>query len=213
MTADERPHTVEENLAFLRRIAEEGRLAVGLSGDYLILWGVVMAAAYANHYLIESAMSDRMSLVGAGYGVAVALGWAGTAALTARDRKRSGARAIGVRIFAAVFASSGLAMTIFAVIAATQPAIRPELNLVVGALMFGSCFLSTGLLSRLNWLAAVGAAWLAAAIAFAALLDHPSLMIVAAGLWAALNIGSGAALRIQNRRRSRVVEPATTGLL
>lgn len=199
----ETPPSVEENLAFLRAVAENGRRTAALSGDYLILWGVLTALADLNHFAINGGVYGREGFIGAGYATMVVLGWAGTFMLARRSAGRSRAMPTGARVYAVIFGCAGIALTIFAMGAAVTSAPTTMIP-IVAALMIGICFLSTGLLSAASWLTVVGGIWMVAAIIGFFLTPYPVLQLFCAGLWLAFMAGPGVVL---SRRRRRLKNP------
>ena len=197
-----RPATLQENLAYLRAIAENGRLAARLSGEYLLLWGVLTAGAYLGQFAVTLAGGPYW-LIGAGYFAMLAVGWAGSTALAARDRQKGGARPAGVRMYSTLFTCAGATVTVFAIGASLTPAMPYEAIFIVAALMIGMCFLTTGALSEERWLVMVGAGWLASATAGFALIGSLALPLFFAVVWLLLLAAPGLVLA----RRARAATP------
>jgi len=196
----ERPPSPEDDLAFLRKVVEQGRAAAKISGGHLLVWGALIAAAYLFNYWVAVVRQSDYWLMGAGYAAMILLGWTGSAYLGWRAGRDGGATTIDVRIYAIIFACAGAALTVFAVGGSLSPTLHPNAIMVVGALMAGLCFLATGLLSRTRWIAAVGVLWMAASIGLLVLMDREIVLLVGAALWLALMAGPGAALTLEARR-------------
>ncbi|MGF1454967.1 MAG: hypothetical protein ACFB6R_06265 [Alphaproteobacteria bacterium] len=193
--------SLEQDLAFLRAVAEQGRRTAVVSGAYLVLWGVLIAGAYFANYMIAARYWPvDYGWIGAGYGVMGAAGWAGSMALGRRERLRSGVRTVVTRIYSTVFISAGLALTIFSLGAAASPAVPLYVTMIVGALIMGLCFLVTGLLGRMRWLTGLGALWFVVGAGLFAVAGTRTMLLCGAVAWLALLVGPGVVLMAQNRR-------------
>lgn len=201
MTTDpgQRP-SLEDDLAFLRRIAEEGRQTAVLSGGHLVLWGVLIAAANLNHAAILSGMSPAgYGAIGTGYMVMVVVGWLGSGFLGWRQRRSSRSQAIQARIYSAVFTCAGIALTIYAWGAVLSPAIPTTSIMIVSALMMGLCFSVTGVLARMVWLTVIGAGWFAAGAGLFLVPAGPDRLVMGAVLWILLQAAPGAVMMVGQR--------------
>ncbi|MEO1311469.1 MAG: hypothetical protein AAFV51_10955 [Pseudomonadota bacterium] len=202
ITAFDHPPGDGATLDFLRAVAERGRATAMLSGVHLALWGGLISAAYLNHYAaLKGFYGETFWTIGAGYGAMALIGWPASIYLGAA--RRPAVSAAGATVYAVVFAAAGLALSVFAVGSAFTPQIPGQATMIVGALMMGLCFLTTGALARMGWLLAVGAAWFVAAAALFFLIETYALLLVGAVVWAMLMAAPGVALMASNRRQAR----------
>ena len=104
--------TAQQDLEYLRKLAESGRHAAPLGGRFLAWWGGLLTATYALHYLIAS---GRLGLAPASLGWLwsgfVVLGMAGQWWLSARfPAGKPGAAAAGNQVEQAVWNIAALAI-------------------------------------------------------------------------------------------------------
>lgn len=194
---DPDPSTTDpaEDLAYLRALAEQGQRAVSLSGSYLLLWGVLIAGAYLNHY-----WATESQQIGLGYLAMALVGWAGSMLLGWREGRSKQVSGMAGRVYSYVFIGAGLILTIFAVGASLSPVIPGQAIMVVAALVIGSCFMVTGLIARLRPILVIGGLWFVAAIFLFTQLARLEILLYGAGLWLGLSAAPGAWLMWRNNR-------------
>ncbi|MEL7488276.1 MAG: hypothetical protein AAGJ87_13795 [Pseudomonadota bacterium] len=197
--AQDRPPSIEENLAFLRAVAESGRRVTGAAGEHLVLWGVLTAFAYLNDYAVAMNGYESAWRIPAGYVAMIAAGWAGSVFFAARA-SGAGPAPLAARVYAIVFSSAGVALSFFAAGVGATGALPYGAIIVVAAHLMGVCFLVTGLLSKQRWIAAVGAGWLASGFGYLAIVDERALILVAAVGWIILMAVPGAVLLVARRK-------------
>ncbi len=214
MTGTTGPETLEDDLAFLRAIAEQGRATAVFSGAYLVLWGVLVSGAYFNNWLVASGLwQGGGAAIGTGYTVMGVAGWIGSTILGFRERRTTGVRAVGDRIYTAVFVAAGLALTIFSIGATFSPAVPLHITMIVAALLMGLCFVITGILSRMVWMTAIGAVWFLAAAGLFPIAGTPAMLLTGALLWCGLLTGPGLVLMVLNARRAGPSATGKTGVV
>lgn len=180
------------DLAFLRRLAEDGRAMAGITGHYLILWGLLVAAANLVHFF--ALLWDRPSWPGTAYAVMSVIGWAGSFWFSKKDARRRVTN-VATRVFASVFAACGVTISVYVIAALTSPYLLPQSIPMVAAMLTGLCFIAGGGVTRSPAFYLLGAAWLASAGVFAFLLTSVWLYAVAVIVWLLFLAGPGFWLR------------------
>lgn len=159
MTRDE----LLQDLAYARTLAEEGRQTPLIGGAYLVLFGVLLAIAYAAQYVILTNPSVERAYAGAlwaGFGVCAGLGMV---ALRGRTKSLPGAASVGNRADRAVW--NGVAIAIIVVViaiilraAVTEDFASTDVIMAAGFGLYGVALYATGGISGHMWLRAF--AWL-----------------------------------------------------
>ncbi|MEL6371509.1 MAG: hypothetical protein AAFR03_12420 [Pseudomonadota bacterium] len=187
----DRPTSIAEDMAYLRRIADDGRQTVTMYGGYMALWGTLIAAAYLHHFIVISVAVPDYARLGFGYLAMLLVGWAGTAVLVRSSRRHPGPRPLLARVFQTVFACAGLVVTVASLNLLIERTVPPETIVILAAQLMGLCFLVTGILARMPWKTAIGGAWLVASLALPHLTTEASFYLMAAAVWLLLLAAPG----------------------
>lgn len=197
------PLSLEDQIAFLKSVADYGRNQAPVTGIHMIIWGTVMPIAFLAHYYIEAIIGIGNSVSGAAIGYAylgsVLVGWIGSAITGYRTRPNTVQTSNASFVYGSMFQTAGISLTVLAVgIMVTQT--LPPVSLILWAsLLMGLCFSVTGHLTRWPWLTYTGYCWFGAAVIFLWLLQRTEILLVAAFFWALLSIGPGIAFLLLSR--------------
>lgn len=151
-----------EDLAAIRRLMEDGRRVVNTAGPHFVAWGLLTSAALAATYVLGGRGETRL-LTGV-WGVAVALGWLASAALTAAAGRRERVRSATGRILGGVWTGTGVTMMLLGFAAPAGGAVDTAALTGVLAAVLGSGFFATGMLVGSRWMQAAAGAWWAGAL-------------------------------------------------
>jgi hypothetical protein len=183
---------LQQDLAYARALAEEGRRAPLLGGGYLSFWGALNACAFLAHWAVL--IGRLLDLGGAAFGIIWGVyGLAAVIGMTAlhfRTRDKPGRTAIGGRAERAVWTGAGIALT--AIVAGsigrmllTHDQNAP--NAIFGAAfaIYGAALFAVASLSGQLWMKRF--AWLSAGVAL-------TLCLFANDAWAYLYASVGSLL-------------------
>jgi hypothetical protein len=151
-----------EDLAVIRRLMEDGRRVVNTAGPHFVAWGVLTSAALAATYVLGG--RGETGLITWAWGVAVALGWLASAALTVAQGRRERVRPGTGRILGGVWTGTGVTMMLLGFAAPAGGVVDPAALTGVLAAVLGGGFFATGLLVGSRWMQAAAVAWWAGAL-------------------------------------------------
>jgi hypothetical protein len=178
-----------QDLAYARTLAEEGRQAPLIGGGYLVLFGVLLAVAYAAQYagLTGALPREYIGFIWMSFG---ALAFVGCLIIGFRTRAMPGAASVGNRADRAVW--QGVAWAIgFVVLGAVLRSIFYDDYAAINGIMaagfglYGVALYATASLSGHMWLRRV--AWLSWSVSF-------TLWLFLGEAWAYLAAAIGAVL-------------------
>ncbi len=151
------------DLAYVRALAEEGRDAPLIGGNYYLLWGGLMgAAALLSYFAVTDVLNvGRQGLFGLWIAAGL-IGWAVSVGLGRRTGAKPGAMTLGNRTAGAVWFSIGVFMTLFWIALMiihdnfTAQGVAPyflfSMMFPVGFGLYGVAFYATAVAARLDWL-------------------------------------------------------------
>lgn len=160
-----------QDLAYARTLAEEGRQAPLIGGSYLVLFGVLLTAAYGAHYAVLASIIPNLAIgaIWMGFGI---LAFLGSFLIGSRIRSKPGGTSMANKADRRVW--QGVAIAILCVVAGTvirgivtDSMTATNAIMAAGFGMYGIALHTTANVSDQKWLGTF--AW----IAFA----------VSAGLW------------------------------
>jgi hypothetical protein len=177
---------LEDDLAYIRDVAEAGRKAPYIGGIDLTVFGGLTAAAFAGHWAIGAlgAPSALFPFMWMGYGALMGLAGGFT---SKRAQRLPGAGAVGNRVDAVVW--SGVTYAILAmvlgILARAFLSNDPKMvNWILPAAfsLYGVALFTTGRMADQKLLTAAAFLAFLAAAATALLVDHQDVYLVASGL-------------------------------
>ena len=170
----------EDDLAFIRRVMEGARETASDGSGHLILWGCLLATAQTLTYLVrQGEMTVSVTVI---WAVAVGIGFAGSALLGNRNRKRAPVNSLVNRILASIWLGCGLSLSLVGFLGQGSGSLPHQVAPGVEAVVIGTAFFASAVLPNhaSYWLLA-GAWW----ILGGALLVRPSPvsnLVIACGL-------------------------------
>lgn len=147
--------TLEADIAFLRRMAEEGRKVTAPGGPYYFAWGLAIAAGYLAMYLYAEGVHSFP--IWATWLACVIPAYLATMLISARDAKRVDANRFVNRVSATVWIATGIGMTVFWI----GTAINGNMGYMapVASIMCGVAFGLIGAFARIRFMYLPAAAW------------------------------------------------------
>lgn len=182
----------QAEIAALRTLMEETRLAVYDNGKHFIAWGILMTAALvATYVLVDRGSYGALGVV---WPAAILLGWIFSLGAGRADYVRAPVRTLGDRVLSAIWIGFGITATLLGLLGLFTDALPPEALSGTMAVLLGGAFFTSGFLQGLRWLRTIGAAWW---LGGAAMLWWPGLhtLLVLAAMVVALQIVPGLVLR------------------
>ncbi len=179
--------SAQDDLSYVREVAEKGANGPIGGGVLLLWWGVVTAAALAAHWAIAMGLVFQISW---SYLIlwfsAVLIGWIGTYFLIARASAKGGTSTHASRANGAVWMSAGMFLTIFALALVARQMTAPlglhmyDLLIAVATGTYGIAFATTAAVSNQRWLWAFALMAFAFSALYVFMLGNPSLYLIAA---------------------------------
>lgn len=155
--------TLQDDLAYVRDLAEAGQQAPLLGGRFLTFWGALISVAYALHYSIAA---DLFGWPDVAYGwvwsIFILVGLIGQAALAYSVRNKPGGHSVGNRSLATVWMAGGFALFAYfgtlivksIVIGGSVPGFEASLPIVFA--VYGISMITSGIMGQLKILSYAG---------------------------------------------------------
>lgn len=185
------------DLAYIHRIMEKTRLAVGMRGDPFILWGVVVLLGLLGNYLFMRFGPLPGWVWYALWGGLILIGWLLTV-LSVRRNTRQASTLMG-RMIGMVWLACSVVIVILIFAGIPTGAISPTSIMPLISLMIGVGLFMTGCLMSSRWTSALAFGWWACAVAEFVWNGLAQLLIFAMAL-VLFYIAPGIVLNLQARR-------------
>jgi hypothetical protein len=174
------------DLAYARTLAEEGRQAPLIGGAFLVLFGVLLAIAYAVHWAL---LTGQIPMLFAGwnwlaFGVCA---FAGSMLLRGRVKQMPGASAIGNRAERTVWRGVSIAILVVVIGAIVQASLTGQVGvtnaiMAAGFGLYGVALYATAVIGGHRWLAPFAyLAWLISGVLWAFMNEPWAYLLAAAG--------------------------------
>lgn len=195
--------TVQDDIAYMRAMADEGRNAPLLNGPIMVAAGIIFGAASVAQWAIVTGVLDVSPWtqlwvwVGAGLAFAIAL-----FTLIRRQSRRPGAGSAGNKAVGAAW--SGVGFGIFAMwlafmavgVSSGDWEIMRSMPIVVAA-AYGTAWIVAAAMSGLKWMNLIAWASYAGAVLLGFVIGSPAIFLVYAGLLVVVALLPGLALMRQ----------------
>ncbi len=158
MTSD----TLQGDLAYIKKIVQESRKNIGLSGDHLIVWGILVSIAlfvtWANHYYNWGANEwlHWVLVIGGGWLFEIIYG-------RTVDRKIP-VRTYTDKIEGFMWLSIGITLTILGFLGIGTDAIRPEYISPIFSTVLAIGYFTSGVIYEVKWIRNLAFGWWGGAI-------------------------------------------------
>lgn len=189
------------DLSYARTLAEEGRQAPLIGGSYLVLFGVLLAAAYVAHWaVLTGQVVMNPGWIWLSFGV---LAFAGSMALRMRVRRMPGASAIGNRAERIVWRGVSIAILVVVFGAIVQANLFGQFTVInvimaAGFGLYGVALYATAEIGGHRWLAAFAyLAWLISGVLWAFMNEPWAYLVAAGGVLAVLLIPGVISMRAE----------------
>ncbi|WP_201153803.1 hypothetical protein [Rhodothalassium salexigens] len=161
----------------------EGRRAVVLDGQHMMVWGSLIGTAFFVQY--AAVIGAVGAIVGTlGWAVAIVLGWALSAWIGARTAGRRPGNKL-TALYATAFIGTGVVLTLTAVIGWSTGTLDPRGITVTTCGLLGVAFLVTAVATEIGWLRLVAVGWWALLALFLVrpALSALDLLVMGAAMW------------------------------
>lgn len=149
--------TLQDDLAYVRDLAESGRSAPLLGGRFLTFWGTLTTSAYFLHYAIAANLFGWPEIAFAWvWGTFIIVGMIGQVLLATSIRNKPGSHSVGNRSEATVWMAGGFALfayfgTLIAKsIAVGGPVPGFESSLPIVFAIYGTCLMTSGQMGKVK---------------------------------------------------------------
>ena len=195
--------SVEEDVAYLKDLAEAGAAGVPSGGVYFLVWAVAIATGLGLTYgAVTGVLPLGATTLTYCWSGLIVSGWLATFFLRRASATKPEGLRFANRIVGATWFAAGLAMTSIwlglVVSGANQALMMPIASAIVGV---GTAV--SGTIFRLTWLYAVAVAWWAVAFACFLILPRVEFILFSAAAILVLQGGTGLALLLLEGRRGR----------
>ena len=198
--------SAQDDLAYVREVAERGADAPLGGGITLLWWGFVTTAALVTHWMI---MVGLMFQAGISFLIlwtsAIFIGWVGNFVIIARLRGKGGTVSHANRTSAAVWTSAGAFLTVFSIAIVARQMTDPlglflyDVILAVATGIYGIAFATTAAVSGQRWLGVFALLSFGFAGTYVFLLGNPLLYLIAA-FGTAITVGLPGGFIMMGRR-------------
>ncbi len=155
--------TLQDDLAYVRDLAEAGQHAPLLGGRFLSFWGALTTIAYFLHFSIQTGMFGWPDIAYAWvWGSFIVVGILGQAVLGYSIRNKPGGNSVGNRSEGTVWMAGGFALfayfgtLIVKSIFAGGPAPGFEASLPIVFAIYGTCLITSGIMGNVKTLTYAG---------------------------------------------------------
>lgn len=186
-----------EDLAVVRRLMEEARDLAWQHGKHFVVWGIIGTAALLLTY--AHLTGGAQLPVGAVWSAALIIGWAFSAWVGWRDRRRARLRTIAGRMLGGIWLGFGVTASLIAVLALYTSALAGELLGGLMAALLGFGFFASSFVGRQGWLRGLALGWWGGAVALF-LWPGPHTLPLLAGLLLVFQVAPGLVIHLRGRR-------------
>jgi len=191
--------SAREELAYLRQLIEDTRQATYVSGQYFIVWGVVVGLGLVATWLgLRGELPVSIFLA---WVICMAAGGLGTFLLV-RAEQRQPVQTHASHVIGMVWMTMGISMMVLFFAGAATGRVDGHLMLPLSCLLIAGPFYVTGLLSRLRWMQFLAFAWWVGAAVMFLWPGMYNLLMMGALLFA-LYVVPGVILIRMNQRAER----------
>jgi hypothetical protein len=179
--------TSEQDLSYLRSLAEKGAKAPLLGGRYLTFWGALIVAAYLGHYAVVSERTpfgaEALGVIWVAFGI---IGVLGMIVLKRTTKAKPGAASFGNLVEREVWTMVGVAVPVYvlgalaAIATGAADYLIMDTIMAVALLLYGVAFAVTGRAAEIGWFRLVSVCALVLAGVSLALLGRPELYLFGA---------------------------------
>ena len=198
------PSSVEDDVAYLKQLAQAGEAGVPQGGKHFLLWAVVVALGLGVTYgVVSNTLPIERSALNYCWGAVLAIGWIGSFIMGRADAAKPEGLRFANRIATATWIATGVGLTaIWLGLAATGAMTQAVMMPISGAAM-GVATVVSATVFRLRWLYAVAAAWWVVSFVSFFLLQRIEFILFSAAAILVLQGGTGLALLALERRQAR----------
>lgn len=155
--------TFQDDLAYVRDLAESGQHAPLLGGRFLTFWGVLTSTAYFLHFSIAANLFGWPDVAYAWvWGIFIVIGIIGQVLLATSIRNKPGGNSVGNRSEATVWMAGGFALfayfgtLIIKSLAVGGPVPGFESSLPIVFAVYGTCLMTSGQIGNVRTLTFAG---------------------------------------------------------
>ncbi|MCQ8184845.1 hypothetical protein [Parvularcula maris] len=150
--------TTEQDLSYLRALAQKGTKAPLLSGRYLVFWGGLIALTYLGHYAIASGRTpfggEALGFLWLAFGI---VGILGMVVLRRTFPAKPGAASFGNTVARETWSMVGIAISTYvagalaALVLGAADALLMDTIMAVALVLYGIAFAVTGRAAEIGW--------------------------------------------------------------
>jgi hypothetical protein len=195
--------SVEDDIAYLRQLAEAGATGLPSGGKHYVVWAIVIGASLTLTYArISGLLPIDESLVNYWWAAAIAIGWTASFMIGRADAAKPANLHLVNRIATATWIATGIGLTAMW-FGLTISGTNQALMMPIAGVALGVANAVSATVFRLNWLYAIAAAWWVVAFVSFLILHTVEFILFSAIAILVLQGGSGLALIVQERRRAK----------
>jgi len=150
-----------EEISYIKEIMQDSRKAFVDNGVGYIIWGVIIVLGLmSSYFMIINRIENSYGL---NWIVLIAFGWGYSFFMGIRHKKRQRSTTLAGKILAAVWFSSGIAMTIIGFIGSTSGGVKGVFVSPVISVILGIAYFVSGVVYGSRWITLLSIGWWAGA--------------------------------------------------
>ncbi len=150
-----------EELSYIKQVMHDSRRTIVDNGISYIMWGVIIVLALmSSYFMIVNNIEDNYGL---NWIILIAIGWIFSMVWAKKNRKRHKSSTFAGKILAAVWFSSGIAMTIIGFIGTTSGGVKGVFVSPVISVILGIAYFVSGFVYGSKWISMLSIGWWAGA--------------------------------------------------
>jgi hypothetical protein len=155
----------QQELAFIKKVIDDSRTAIGGEGKDLIVWGVIVVIGMVTMF-VDAQLGYSISKLLL-WGALIGIGWLYTLVSQFKNRKKTRFKTFGGKILGTLWMGCGIVMTFIGFLAPITGALKSWAIIPMIALVLGIGYLVTGVIHDSRWtrLSALGW-WFGAIVMF-----------------------------------------------
>jgi hypothetical protein len=198
------PSSVEDDIAYLRQLAEAGASGLPSGGKHFLVWAIVIATGMGLTYgSVSGLLPIGKDVITYWWAAALVTGWVASFWMGRADAAKPENLRLVNRITTATWIATGIGLTAMWLGLTISGAAHQALMMPIAGAALGVANAVSATVFRLTWLYAVAAAWWVVAFVSFLMIDSIEFILFSAIAILVLQGGSGLALLIQERRRAR----------
>jgi hypothetical protein len=198
------PSSAEDDIAYLRQLAEAGASGLPSGGKHFLVWAIVIATGMGLTYgSVSGVLPLGKDVINYWWAMALGTGWVASFVIGRAEAARPENLRLVNRITSTTWIATGIGLTAMWLGLTVSGAAHQALMMPIAGAALGVANAVSATVFRLTWLYAVAAAWWIVAFVSFLMIDTVEFILFSAVAIVVLQGGTGLALIVLERRRAR----------